>query len=537
MSEALLSVKNLSVDFHTARGTVHAVRNVSWSVSRGETLAILGESGSGKSVSANAVMNLLDIPPAEIVSGEILYDGRDLLKISYEEHRTLNGRKIAMIFQDPLGHLNPVYSVGWQIIEMMTAHGGSASAARERAIALIARVGIADPEKAMHKYPHQFSGGQRQRLMIAMALMLKPDILIADEPTTALDVTIQADVLALLKELQAETGMALVLITHDLGVVAEIADRVVVMNSGEIVETGTVRDVYHRPQHAYTRKLIAAAPGKGDIKLLDGNAPVLLHANKLCKTYGGFAALKDVSLTLAQGQSLAIVGESGSGKSTLARTLLRLAEADSGEALWKGRDLITMNARDLLGCRREIQMVFQDPTQSLNPRMSVYQLIAEGWEIHRLMPDRSKRRARVIELLEQVGLSPEHVDRYPHQFSGGQRQRIAIARALALEPELIICDEAVSALDVSIQAQVIALLDDLRKRLGISFLFIAHDLGVVRDFADTVIVMRAGEIVERGPTEQIFEAPQHAYTQKLLAANLDADPDVQDARRTGPGHG
>jgi len=537
MSEPLLTVKNLSVDFHTARGTVHAVKNVSWHVARGETLAILGESGSGKSVSANAVMNLLDIPPAEIVSGEILYEGEDLLKISYEKHRALNGKKIAMIFQDPLGHLNPVYSVGWQIVEMMTAHGRPADAARTRALELLNRVGIPEPEQAMHKYPHQFSGGQRQRLMIAMALMLKPDILIADEPTTALDVTIQADVLALLKELQRETGMAMVLITHDLGVVAEIADRVVVMNQGEIVETGPAHEVYHRPQHAYTKKLIAAAPGKGAIRQLDGSAPLLLEAKGLHKTYGKFAALKDVSFTLARGQSLAVVGESGSGKSTLARTLLRLEIADSGEALWKGKDLISMNARDLLACRREIQMVFQDPTQSLNPRMSVYQLISEGWDIHRLMPDKRQRRDRVLVLLEQVGLSPEHADRYPHQFSGGQRQRIAIARALALEPELIICDEAVSALDVSIQAQVIALLDDLRRRLGISFLFIAHDLGVVRDFADTVIVMKSGEIVERGPTGKIFAAPEHPYTQRLLAANLDPDPDIQAQRRAAFAHG
>jgi peptide/nickel transport system ATP-binding protein len=531
MSEALLTVKNLSVDFHTARGTFHAVKNVSWSVSRGETLAILGESGSGKSVSANAVMNLLDTPPAEIVSGEILYEGKNLLKISAEDHRALNGKKLAMIFQDPLGHLNPVYTVGWQIVEMMTAHGRPRDMAHKRALELIARVGLPDPEKAMRKYPHQFSGGQRQRLMIAMALMLKPDILIADEPTTALDVTIQAEVLSLLKELQAETGMALVLITHDLGVVAEIADRVVVMNKGEIVETGTVYDVYHAPQHPYTQKLIGAAPGKGDIKLLDASAPLLLNVEALNKTYGQFHALKGVSFTLARGQSLAVVGESGSGKSTLARTLLRLEQADSGHAHWKGKDLITLGARDLLAVRREIQMVFQDPTQSLNPRMSVYNLIAEGWDIHKLMPNKQERRARVLELLEQVGLSAEHIDRYPHQFSGGQRQRIAIARALALEPELIICDEAVSALDVSIQAQVIALLDDLRKRLGISFLFIAHDLGVVRDFADTVIVMKSGEIVEMGPTAQIFDAPRQPYTQKLLAANLDPDPEVQAQRR------
>jgi len=531
MSNALLDVRNLSVDFHTARGTVHAVKNVSWSVNRGETLAILGESGSGKSVSASAVMNILDMPPAHIVGGEILFEGKDLLKVSYEDHRALNGKRIAMIFQDPLSHLNPVYTVGWQIIEMMTAHGRPADAARARALELIGRVGIADPEAALHKYPHQFSGGQRQRLMIAMALMLKPDILIADEPTTALDVTIQADVLALLKELQAETGMGLVLITHDLGVVAEIADRVVVMSKGEIVEAGTPREVYHNAQHPYTRQLIGAAPGRGEIKLLDAAAPVLLETRKLCKTYGEFTALKDVSLVLHRGQSLAVVGESGSGKSTLARAILRLEQADSGEAIWKGQNLLSMNAKELLARRGEIQMVFQDPTQSLNPRMSVYQLIAEGWDIHRLLPDRKARQGRVGELLAQVGLQPEHAARYPHQFSGGQRQRIAIARALALEPELIICDEAVSALDVSIQAQVIALLNDLKERLGISFLFIAHDLGVVRDFADTVIVMKAGEIVERGPTTQIFDAPQHEYTRRLLAANLDPDPDIQAQRR------
>lgn len=535
MTEALLTVKNLSVDFHTARGTVHAVRNVSWSVGRGETLAILGESGSGKSVSASAVMNLLDTPPAQVVSGAVLFEGKDLFKVNYEERRALNGKRIAMIFQDPLGHLNPVYTVGWQIIETMTAHGRPRDKAKARALALIKRVGIPEPEKALKKYPHQFSGGQRQRLMIAMALMLKPDILIADEPTTALDVTIQAEVLALLKELQAETGMGLVLITHDLGVVAEIADRVVVMSQGEIVEEGSAHDVYHNARHPYTRQLIAAAPGKGEIKQLADNATPLLEVTGLTKSYGNFTALQNASFSLSRGQSLAVVGESGSGKSTLARTILRLERADSGKALWKGRDLIAMHSRELGKVRREIQMVFQDPTQSLNPRMSVYRLISEGWDIHGLMPDRKARRGRVEALLEQVGLSPEHAERYPHQFSGGQRQRIAIARALALEPELIICDEAVSALDVSVQAQVMALLDDLRNRLGISYLFIAHDLGVVRDFADTVIVMKDGEIVEHSPTEAIFSAPQHAYTQRLLAANLDPDPDVQAERRLAIG--
>jgi peptide/nickel transport system ATP-binding protein len=533
MSAPLLAVRRLSVDFHTVRGTVHAVRDVSWWVNRGETLAILGESGSGKSVSAAAVMNLLDVP-AYITAGEVLFEGRDLLKASPEERRVLNGKRIAMIFQDPLAHLNPVYTVGWQIVETMTTHGQHAPVARTRAKALIARVGIPEPAQALQKYPHQFSGGQRQRLMIAMALMLKPDILIADEPTTALDVTIQAEVLALLRELQAETGMGLVLITHDLGVVARMADRVVVMSQGEIVEQGSVRDIYHRPQHPYTRKLIGAAPGKGAIKERATEAAPLLQARGLRKTYGRFTALQNVSFTLSRGQTLAVVGESGSGKSTLARTLLRLETADGGEVLWKGRDLIAMSRRTLRGVRSQIQMVFQDPSQSLNPRMSVYQLIAEGWDIHGLMPDPRQRQRRVAELLEQVGLLPEHSARYPHQFSGGQRQRIAIARALALEPELIVCDEAVSALDVSIQAQVIALLEKLRRELGIAFLFIAHDLGVVRDFADTVMVMKSGEIVEQGPAAAIFRHPSHPYTQSLLAANLDPDPDIHE-RRTLPG--
>lgn len=528
MNAPLLEVRNLSVDFHTAQGTVHAVRDASWWVDRGETLAILGESGSGKSVSASAVMNLLDVPPAEIASGEVLFENVDLLKASPEHRRALNGKRIAMIFQDPLAHLNPVYTVGWQIIETMTAHGRPADAARARALELIARVGIPDPEEALQKHPHQFSGGQRQRLMIAMALMLKPDILLADEPTTALDVTIQAGVLALLKELQAETGMGVVLITHDLGVVARMADRVVVMNKGEIVEQGSVRDVYHRPRHSYTRKLIAAAPGKGAFKLLGPEAPFLLEARELRKSYGEFTALKNASFALSRGQCLAVVGESGSGKSTLARSILRLEPADSGQALWKGRDLLKMNRREMLATRRQIQMIFQDPSQSLNPRMSVYRLISEGWEIHGLFPDRHQRHERVADLLDQVGLLPEHMARYPHQFSGGQRQRIAIARALALEPELIICDEAVSALDVSIQAQVIALLDKLRKELGIAFLFIAHDLGVVRDFADTVMVMKSGEIVEQGSTAAIFDNPRHPYTKKLLAANLNPDPDAHD---------
>ena len=531
MADHLLEVRNLSVEFHTAVGVVKAVRDMSYHLDRGETLAILGESGSGKSVSSSAIMNLIDMPPGRISSGEILLDGVDLLTMPLAQRREINGRKIAMIFQDPLSHLNPVYTVGWQIREALTTHGTDSTKAQAEALRLLGRVGIPDPEHALDKYPHEFSGGQRQRVMIAMALALRPDLLIADEPTTALDVTVQAEVLALLKELQRETGMAVLIITHDLGVVAEIADRVVVMEKGVLVEAGTVREVYKNPQHPYTKKLIAAAPGKGEMhQPLKGAEPVL-SVRDVRKNYGAFAALKGVSFDLLAGETLAVVGESGSGKSTLARILLRLDEPDSGSALWKGRDLFQLSPAELYKLRRDLQMVFQDPTQSLNPRMTVYQLISEAWVIHTDILPKAKWRERVAELLTQVGLGPEHMGRYPHQFSGGQRQRIAIARALALEPQLIICDEAVSALDVSVQAQVIALLDGLRKQMGIAFIFIAHDLPVVRDFADHVMVMQKGEVVELGTVREIFETPKQTYTQALLAAGLDPDPDVQAQNR------
>jgi peptide/nickel transport system ATP-binding protein len=532
MVDHLLEVRNLSVEFHTAGGRVKAVQDVSWHLDRGEVLAILGESGSGKSVSASAVMDLIDCPPGEITSGEVLFEGRNLLKMPAEARRQINGKRIAMIFQDPLSHLNPVYPVGWQIAETMTTHGTARAEAKAEAVALLQKVGIPDPAAAALKYPHQFSGGQRQRVMIAMALALKPDILIADEPTTALDVTVQAQILALLEALQHETGMGLLLITHDLGVVAEVADRVVVMNSGRIVEQGTALSVYQNPQHPYTRELIAAAPGKGEMAEDGGEeAQPLLRVRGLSKSFGGFEALKDADFDLSPGECLAIVGESGSGKSTLAKTLLRLEEPTTGRADYKGRDLFEMTPKELFGIRRELQMVFQDPTQSLNPRMSVFDLISEAWVIHPEILPKDKWKARVRELLHQVGLSPEHAARYPHQFSGGQRQRIAIARALALEPDVIICDEAVSALDVQVQAQVIALLAKLREELGLAYIFIAHDLPLVRDFADRVIVMQGGRIVEQGTVREIFDAPREDYTRNLLAASLDPDPEVQAERR------
>jgi peptide/nickel transport system ATP-binding protein len=543
MTKHLLEVQDLAVEFHTAAGTVHAVNGISWHLECGETLALLGESGSGKSVSAAAIMNLIDSPPGYVTAGRALFRGKDLFRMSSEERRRINGRAIAMIFQDTLAHLNPVYSVGWQIAETIRVHGeASASEALRRAIALLERVGIPDAGRRANDYPHQFSGGQRQRVMIAMALALRPDVLIADEPTTALDVTVQAEILALLAELQAETGMGLLLITHDLGVVAEVAGRVAVMHDGRIVETGPVREVFREPRHAYTRRLMAAIPGRQGA-LRQGDAPAraepLLRVQDLAKHYAittglmrrrtgeVVRAVDGVSFDLDAGETLGLVGESGSGKSTLARTLLRLEQPTGGSARYRGEDLLALSPAELLRFRRAIQVVFQDPYASLNPRMTVAAIIAEPWSIHKDALPKARWSARIAELLEQVGLRPEHARRYPHQFSGGQRQRIAIARALALQPEVIICDEAVSALDVSIQAQVIALLAELRRAFGLAYLFIAHDLPVVRHFADRVMVMHQGRIVEHGPTEDIFERPQHPYTQALLAASPIPDPDAR----------
>ena len=546
MNAHLLDVQNLAVEFHTAAGTVKAVAGIDYHLDAGETLAILGESGSGKSVSASAIMNLIDSPPGYITSGRILYRGDDLLQMPFDARREINGKKIAMIFQDTLAHLNPVYTIGYQIAETLTAHDAGASTARQKTIELLDRVGIPDPERRIDDYPHQFSGGQRQRVMIAMALAFRPDILIADEPTTALDVTVQAQILKLLHELQQETGMGLILITHDLGVVAETADRVCVMHQGKIVETGPVRQVFHEPQHPYTQKLIAAIPGtRGGAARTstlpngkqNGEPHGLLSVKELSKHYvitkglmrratgEVVSAVDKVSFDLLPGETLGIVGESGSGKSTLARTLLRLEEPTAGKATFRGQDIFTLSPSDLLAFRRKVQMVFQDPYASLNPRMTVAAIIAEPWAIHQGILEKSRWHDRTAELLIQVGMHPDHIRRYPHQFSGGQRQRIAIARALALEPEVIICDEAVSALDVSVQAQVIELLSDLQSKLDLSYLFIAHDLPVIRDFADRVLVMKDGRVVEQGRTADIFDHPAHDYTKALLAASPNPDPD------------
>jgi len=533
ITRPLLQVQNLSIDFHTRNGTVNAVRNVDWHIEPGETLAIIGESGSGKSVSTSAIMGLIDVPPGVIRSGNIWYEGEDLLKISEEKRRSINGYKIGMVFQDTLAALNPVYPIGWQVAETFRAHGVDSAIANKKAHELLERVGLDNVAQRYSAYPHQFSGGQRQRIMIAMAIALKPNLLIADEPTTALDVTVQARILALLKELQAENGMGLLLITHDLGVVSGVADRIVVMNSGQNVETGTVEQILQAPSHPYTKKLINSIPGRRGLNTLGNIAErndVILEVRDLKKYYispptlfkrrndSVERALDGVSFELRQGETLGIVGESGSGKSTLARTLLGLESTTSGSVHFCGENITTMGRSEFQRVRRHIQMVFQDPSSSLNPRMSVEQIICEPWAIHPdVMPSR-QWRSRVGELLEQVGLDASDARRSPHQFSGGQRQRIAIARALALKPKIIICDEAVSSLDVSIQAQVIALLKRLKADYGLSYLFIAHNLSVVGDFADRVMVMYKGSIVEQGETSEVFGNPKNQYTKDLLAA-------------------
>ncbi|NVP58460.1 ABC transporter ATP-binding protein [Mycoplana rhizolycopersici] len=529
----LLEVKDLTVDFLSLGGAFRATNGVSFHVDAGETLVILGESGSGKSVSASAIMGLIDTPPGDICSGTITYRGRNVDKCNAEERRDLNGKKIAMIFQDPLSHLNPVYPIGWQLAEVFSAHGLATGAeARAKAIDILGRVGIPEPEKRIDQYPHQFSGGQRQRIMIGMAIALRPEILIADEPTTALDVSVQAQILDLLKKLQAEDGLAIIMITHDLEVAASMADRVIVMNSGRIVEEGEARAVFENPQHSYTRTLINALPhdtaeGASRRSTVEAGKPIL-EVKNLNKFYGlssGFFAkhtqlhaVKDLSFNVAKGETVGIVGESGSGKSTVARVLLRLNEVSSGQALFHGRDIFQMDAKELLTFRRKVQMVFQDPYSSMNPRMTIFDIVSEPWRIHKDILDKPRWRDRVVELLDLVGLKPEHADRYPHQFSGGQRQRIAIARALACEPELIVCDEAVSALDVSVQIQVIDLLAQLRDRLGLAYIFITHDLPIVRHFADRIIVMKSGAIVEHARTDDIFRNPQHPYTRQLMNA-------------------
>jgi peptide/nickel transport system ATP-binding protein len=529
MSAPLLEVNHLSVDFRTADGLFHAVKDISFTIEKGETLAIIGESGSGKSVTASAILGLLDMPPAIISSGDIRFRGKSLMTMPQAERRAVAGRDISVVFQDPLVHLNPVFPVGWQIAEVCRIHGSSRAEADHRAVELLGRVGISNPEERRSQYPHEFSGGQRQRIMIAMSMAMKPALLIADEPTTALDVTVQAQILDLLRDIQAETGTSILMITHDLGVAADVADRVLVMRRGEMVESGSIREVLLEPKQQYTRSLIAAG------EMMPGpsrkSAEKILEVSNVSLQYGKAKIVHDLSLTLHKGEIMCIVGESGSGKSTLARSILRLMPPSSGEIKFHGADITRLDKDGIRRYQRAVQAVFQDPYSSLNPRMKVMDVIAEPWAIQKDVLPRHQWRERAGALLESVGLDSQALDKFPGEFSGGQRQRIAIARALAMSSEVIVCDEAVSALDLTVQAQVIALLRDLRDRLNVALIFICHDLNLVRSFADSVLVMQGGKVVEQGPPATIFEAPQHPYTQQLIAASPVADPIAQSDRR------
>jgi microcin C transport system ATP-binding protein len=532
--EKLVEVKDLSVAFHQGPLTTHAVRNISFDIRKGETVALVGESGSGKSVTALSIMKLLSYPAASHPSGEIFFKGRDVLKMAEPEMRQMRGNDIGIIFQEPMTSLNPLHLVGRQVGEVLKLHQGlSNGAAHARTLDLLTKAGIHDAEEKMQAYPHQLSGGQRQRVMIAMALANTPDLLIADEPTTALDVTIQAQILALLKQLQAEFNMAMLLITHDLGIVRKMAERVCVMRHGEIVEHGAVEEVFTTPKHPYTQHLMAAQP-KGDPPVADPRAPVVLETTDLKvwypikrgllrRTVDHVKAVDGLSLKLREGQTLGVVGESGSGKTTLGLALLRLISS-RGPIAYVGKRIDGLKSEAMRPMRRHMQVVFQDPYGSLSPRLSVSQIIEEGLIIQNPKLNYDERRARVSKAMEEVGLDPDTQDRYPHEFSGGQRQRIAIARAMVLEPKFVMLDEPTSALDVSVQAQIVDLLRDLQERRQLAYLFISHDLKVVRALANDVIVMRHGKVVEEGPATQIFSQPRTEYTRALMAAafNLEA---------------
>ncbi|HEU0220745.1 MAG TPA: ABC transporter ATP-binding protein [Paracoccaceae bacterium] len=539
----LLVIDRLAIALPDGADRLHAVDHASLAVRSGDVLCVVGESGSGKSMIANALMGLLPegIRP---VGGRILLEGEDLLRLPPAALYDIRGRRAAMIFQEPMSALNPLMTVSRQIEEVFEAHRAlTPPERRRRALALLAEVGLADPQRIAASYPFQLSGGQRQRVMIAMALALEPQLLIADEPTTALDVTTQAQILALIRKLQRDRGMAVMLITHDFGVVAEIADHVAVMQHGRIVEQGPAAQVLDHPQHPYTRKLIAAIPRLGKGMAAKARGEPILKVEGLGKSYrrgGGLfgrpaevQAVADVSFTLARGETLGIVGESGSGKSSLGRCLVRLQDPDSGRVLLGGRDMAHLAGEALRAERRRIQMIFQDPFASLNPRTRVGRIIAEGPIAYGAEPARAMERA--LELLELVGLERAAASRFPHEFSGGQRQRIGIARALALAPEVVIADEAVSALDVSIQAQVLALLARLKRELDLALVFITHDLRIAAAICDRIAVMHKGRIVEIGPGAQIFHAPQHEYTQALIAA-IPGRAREQDLRPVDPAH-
>ena len=532
-SDTLVNVRNLSIDFRSGGPITHAVKGVSFTIGKGETVALVGESGSGKTVSALSIMRLLPYPAASHPTGEIFFEGRDLLHCSEAQMREVRGNRISIIFQEPMTSLNPLHSIEQQVAEVLVEHGGVApDATRPRVLDLLSKVGIQNPEQRLDAYPHQLSGGQRQRVMIAMALANTPDLLIADEPTTALDVTIQAQILALLKDLQRELGMAMLLITHDLGIVRKMAERVYVMNKGEVVENGPVSKVFAAPSHPYTRHLLGAEP-KGTPPTENTAAPVVVETDNLKvwfpikrgllrKTVDHVKAVDGVTVKLRAGETVGVVGESGSGKTTLGLAVLRLISSQ-GPIVYMGRRIDGLMSNDMRPLRREMQIVFQDPYGSLSPRLSVSQIIEEGLLILNPELDYDQRRARIGKALDEVGLDPAAQDRYPHEFSGGQRQRIAIARAMVLEPKFVMLDEPTSALDMSVQAQIVDLLRDLQKKRDLSYLFISHDLRVVRALCNHVLVMKNGKVVEEGPATEIFTRPKEAYTKALLAAALNLE--------------
>lgn len=566
MPTPLLQINDLQVDFVTEIGTTTAVNDISLEVKRGEIVAIVGESGSGKSVTSLSILQLHFTPPARYTKGEILFSpggttAVNLLTQTPQQLRAIRGNQIAMIFQEPMSSLNPVFTCGDQVMEAIRLHRKiSKEQATQKTIELFERVRLPNPAQIFHRYPHQLSGGQKQRVMIAMAMSCEPDLLICDEPTTALDVTVQKTILQLIKSLQQTEQMGVIFITHDLGVVAEIADRAVVMYKGNIVEQGTITQIFNNPQHPYTKGLLACRPvlhpkgerlpvvsdfldGKtkpetGSLKS-DSNAPtsgfrpqtsdLLLRVENLSvwfpskKTFLGkpleyTKAVDEVSFEVYKGETLGLVGESGCGKTTLGRTVLRLIEPTKGKIIYDGIDLTAKKRDELRALRKDIQIVFQDPYSSLNPRLTVGDAIAEPLRVHHLLPTHQQRKDKVVELLEKVNLKAEHVDRYPHEFSGGQRQRIVIARALALNPSFVVCDESVSALDVSVQAQVLNLLNDLKKEFGFTIIFISHDLSVVRYISDRIMVMNKGRIEEIGDAEEVYFHPKQAYTQQLIAS-------------------
>ena len=578
MENTLLEFKSLVTEFHTEGTTVKAVHGVSFTLNKGETIGIVGESGSGKSVTALSSMRLIPSPPGIISGGEIIFhkdngNPTDLLKISEKEMRKFRGNNIAMIFQEPMTSLNPVFTCGDQVMEAIMLHQKmDKKTAKTLAIKLFEEVQLPTPERIFSTYPHQISGGQKQRVMIAMAMSCQPSVLIADEPTTALDVTVQKTILELMQKLQRERNMGILFITHDLGVIAELADKVVVMYKGNIVEQGNVWDIFTAPQHPYTKGLLACRPPLNkrytflptvsDFMKEDENGEVVenkisveeftkdltvsssdrktkqeklftqkpLLKIKNLKTYfpikngffGGVTnhvrAVDEVSFDVYPGETLGLVGESGCGKTTIGRTILRLEEPTEGEMIYKGTDIAKMNADELRNFRKEVQIIFQDPYSSLNPRMTIGNAIIEPMQVHGILENDEKRKKRVEELLTRVNLDPAHFYRYPHEFSGGQRQRIGIARALAVNPKFIICDESVSALDVSVQAQVLNLLNELKEEFGLTYIFISHDLSVVKYMSDRMVVMQEGKIEEMGDADQIYTTPKTAYTQKLIDA-------------------